>query len=226
MPIRFVSSAAQICFWIFMTLSIVSSVVTVVFRARKAVFSRYLLPLPTLALSLALICYLPSRPMLFGACFLLAISDARAMLRTHAARPRRAGALDLAGRTVRSAGLLLLAALMFEAYPTSPLFVLILAAVYLLAELSLLAGKILLGTGTRPNLTAVLDPALLLDLFCAVLALILLIVKPLYSTTFLLVGCLFFFAGELLRRLGGRFADVPIFLGQIILFFGLALAAI
>ena len=221
MPLHFANSAAQAFFWLFVALFAVAAVASLFFSyKRKQVLADLIKAAAMLFLGTAMVCLLPSAPLVYFSCYLLALS---ALGQAKSSRPLNCIAVAI----LAASQSLNIAVISGHLSYGIPVYVYILVGVAVLAGLtaSLLLPK-------KWNVKAFLfDGMLIFPAIAMIFAALLLADGLLYSKIFLLVGY-FFFVGESStpdksdeeHALRGYYKNIFYFIGQLLIYFGLVLS--
>ena len=221
MPLRFPNSAAQTFFWIFVALFAVAAVSTLVFSYRnKQVLAEVLKAAAILFLGTAVICLLPSAPLIWFSCYLLALS---ALGQAKRSVPLNCIAVGLLAAS-QCLNISVIAGLLSYHIPVY---------VYILAAIAILMGLTAsLFLPKKWNFKAFLiDGVLIFPAAAMIFATLLLTEGLLYSKIFLLAGYLFFVGEssapvksyeEHPRR--SYYKNIFYFIGQVLIYIGLVLS--
>ena len=221
MPLRFPNSAAQAFFWIFVALFAVAAVAALFFSyRRKQTLAELIKAASMLFLGTAMVCLLPSAPLIWFSCYLLALC-----------------ALGQAKRTVSlnciGLGLLAASQCLNIAVISGLLTYQIPVYVYILAAVAVLAGLTAsLFVPKKWNIKAFLfDGMMIFPAIAMIFAALLLADGLLYSKILLLVGYLFFVGvsstpdkSDEEHKLRSYYKNIFYFLGQFLIYIGLVLS--
>ena len=219
MPLRFVNTAAEIFFWIFLLLFIAAcaAYLALAYRGRLRIFK----PLCMLLLGLSFVCLAPQFPLVYLSCFLFAVGD----LVSAWQKPL----LFALSAVVFAAAQIFMTTLIVPliSYPV-PAYVYAVAVVVI--ALFALGGYFL--HGKKPRLQSALACAYSgFPLLNLVLAVLLVVDHPLTGSLFLLLGCLYATVGDLIvgRAVNASlkrefYATIHYLLGQTLIYIGLVLS--